>query len=53
MHRLVRGVFCKPAKPVTNPREHEEQHERQAKRVFIEAQDPAATPDRPGRLGNG
>ena len=50
MRHLVRGILREAAKRVAHPRDQEEQDERQAERMLIEAQDPAAALDRPGRV---
>ena len=50
MRHLVRRKYRKPTDRVAHPRDQEEEHECQAERMLIEAQDPAAAPDGPGRV---
>ena len=41
MRHLVRRKYRKPTDRVAHPRDQEEEHECQAERMLIEAQDPA------------
>ena len=50
MRHLVCRILRKAAERVSHPRDQEEQDERQAERMLVEPQDPAAAPDGPGRV---